>query len=163
MTPTIASFYRYALLATASYVRMGNQPIVLQRDGATFAQQAANQSLGRPPLTIARYLFDPTPEFPNSNSWAISYYHADDKPGVDEKSGFAATLFKNSEENVLAIRGAEAGLTDGDIYRDLIGASIGGEQVSHIRGVFSTTRPLDRTVVEPGYLRIGLAPRRRPQ
>ncbi len=117
-------YFKYAALSTAAYVRMGDKPL----DGATFADEASSidQAMGRLPLSIAQYLFDPQSELPNANKWTIAYYHADDKPGVDEKSGFAATLFQNSEENVLAIRGAEAGLTGGDIYRDLIGASLGG-------------------------------------
>ena len=155
---TIADYFKYSLLATATYVRMGRNPL----DGATFSARAsdANQAGGRLPPTIATELFNPAD--PDAMRWTIADYHADDKPGVDENSGFGATLFQNSEENVLAIRGAEAGLTSGDIYRDLIGASIAGEQVNQINAGISTTRPLDCTVVEPGNLPIRLAPRRRP-
>ncbi len=155
----ILDYFKYAALSTAAYVRMGDKSL----DGATFADEASSidQSMGRLPLSIAQYLFDPQSEVPNANKWTIADYHADDKPGVEENSGFAATLYRNSEENVLAIRGAEAGLSGGDIYRDLIGASI-GEQVSQMQDVFSTTRPPDCTVVEPGNVRIRLAPRRRP-
>ena len=159
---TILDFYRYAQLATAAYVRAGNLISGSVTYGRDFASLALTQSDGRLTLSTGQYLFAPTLEFPNANAWTIAYYHADDNPGVDENSGFGATLFQNSEENVLAIRGAEAGLTSGDIYRDLIGASIAGEQVNQINAGISTTRPPDCTVVEPGNLPIRLAPRRRP-
>jgi len=55
--PTISDFYKYASLATASYVRMGGLPL----DGATFAQQAADPELGggRLPLALGTALFNP--------------------------------------------------------------------------------------------------------
>jgi hypothetical protein len=55
-TPTIADFYKYAALAAASYVRMGTQPESLRTSGAIFAEEAASQSDGRLPLSLARYL-----------------------------------------------------------------------------------------------------------
>ena len=152
---TIADYYGYAQLATSSYLRTGGS-----QDPEDFVREASTADANRLPLSIATELFNPAD--PDAMRWTIAYYHADDNPGVDENSGFGATLFQNSEENVLAIRGAEAGLTSGDIYRDLIGASI-GEQASQMQDVFSTTRPPDCIVVEPGNLRIGLAPSRRPQ
>ena len=166
---TIVDYYKYASLATAAYVRLGANPW----DGATFATQAANpnQSGGRLPLSIAQYLFDPSQDFPNSNPWAIAHYFGGDVPGFTDKTGFAATLFGNGKEKVLAIRGVEASLFgEGDIFHDLLGASVGGigimgtavtqlvdlvnlierlytpidEHSMQITAELSTTRPVDK-------------------
>ena len=56
---TIANYYKYAALATASYVRMGNEPLTGQR----FAEVAQEQD--RLPQSIATELFNPAdPEAP---------------------------------------------------------------------------------------------------
>ncbi|MEO8165907.1 MAG: hypothetical protein ABI619_10990, partial [Betaproteobacteria bacterium] len=121
---TIADYYKYALLATASYVRMGSNPL----DGAAFSARASdpNQAGGRLPLSIATELFNPSD--PDAMPWTVADYYGGDRPGIDDKSGFAATLFKNGVENVLAIRGVEGTLLGegGDVYHDLLGASVGG-------------------------------------
>lgn len=101
---SIADLYGYSLLATAAYVRMGDQPESLQRDGATFAAQAAIQSRGRLPFSIAQYLFDP-PQGSGVTPWTIAHYQGGDVPGSADASGFAAMLFRKGRENVLLIRG----------------------------------------------------------
>jgi hypothetical protein len=58
-TPTIFQIYELSQLATAAYVRMGQQPQALRGDGATFALEASTQSDGRLPLSLGRRLFDP--------------------------------------------------------------------------------------------------------
>ena len=95
----ISDYYKYALLSTAAYVRMGSNLL----DGTTFAAQAANpnQSGGRLPLSIARVLFDPQLARPGYLEWTIAHYHAGD-------TGLGATLFQKGKENVLAIRGEGA-------------------------------------------------------
>ena len=64
----------------------------------------------------------------------------------DTDSGFCATLFERDGENVLAIRGVEAGLpgTEGsDVYHDLLGASVGGIGMLGAAGFSATRRALD--------------------
>jgi len=51
---TTSDYYKYAALATASYVRMGNEPLT----GARFSEVANDQ--GRMPLTLGQYLFTST-------------------------------------------------------------------------------------------------------
>ena len=48
---TMLDYYKYAQLATAAYVRMGDRPM------SEFATRAFAQD--RLPLSIAQYLFDP--------------------------------------------------------------------------------------------------------
>ena len=109
-TPTISDYYKYAVLATAAYVRMGDQPAELQTDGATFASQAAQQSNGRLPQVLSEKLFVQSPT--NPDVWTIkNYYGGDAAAYAADKSGFAATLFKQGDEKVLAIRGTEPGVT----------------------------------------------------
>lgn len=106
-TPTISDLYKYAQLATASYVRMGDQPPDLRTDGATFAAAAARQSDGRLPLALGRRLFDPAFAIPGEPQWKLLHYYGGDVPGVPDNTGFAATLFERSGEKVLALRGTE--------------------------------------------------------
>jgi hypothetical protein len=117
--PTISDYYKYALLATASYVRMGGRPLA----GASFADRAADpaQSGGRLPLVLGQYWFDPENRFGNP-VWNILHYHGGDVPGVVDETGFAATLFERQGEKVLAIRGAESG---SDFVKDSIEAGLG--------------------------------------
>jgi hypothetical protein len=102
---TIVEYFEYAVLAAAAYVRMGGNPL----DGATFAAQAAspNQSGGRLPLSLGTTLFNPAD--PGALRWNILDYYGEDKPGVIESTGFAATLFRRGNEKVLALRGTEPG------------------------------------------------------
>lgn len=98
---TILDYYKYAALATAAYVRLGTNPW----DGATFAAQASNpnQSGGRLPLSIAQYLFDP-PEGSGVTPWQVAHYHARDLPGYHDTTGFAATLFERTTDEVRRMR-----------------------------------------------------------
>jgi VCBS repeat-containing protein len=125
----VLEYYKYALLATSAYVRMGTKPL----EGAIFADEASSvdQSDGRLPSSIANYLFAPTDIFPNISPWTISHYHAGDTGLTPDDTGLGATLFRNSDENVLAIRGVELpvdllSLDEADPLQDLFGASIGG-------------------------------------
>ncbi len=123
MMATITDYYKYAALATAAYVRMGDQPEELQTDGATFAIQANEQSDGRLPLSIAQYLFDPPPGS-TVTRWTIAHYfgsdNVSDSNASESKSGFAATLFQKDGENGLAVRGMEPIVNFTGITRDLI-------------------------------------------
>ena len=112
---TIPDSYKYAVLATSAYVRMGALPLTGQR----FAEEAANpeQARGRLPLVLGEKLFVPTET--NPNVWNILRYYGGDIPAAvdpiaaQDVSGFAATLFQFGEngEKVLAFRGTEP-LTD---------------------------------------------------
>ena len=119
---TILDYYKYAALATAAYVRMGEGPY----SGARLATLAPAQSSGRLPTSIAQYLFAPTVQFPNPNPWTVARYFGRDVPDYNDDTGFAATLFKKDGENVLAIRGVEPTVSAVDAARDLLGASVGG-------------------------------------
>ncbi|MEO8164976.1 MAG: hypothetical protein ABI619_06220, partial [Betaproteobacteria bacterium] len=109
----------------AAYVRAGNLITGIPTYARDFASLAATQTGGRLPLSIATELFNPAD--PNAMPWTVAEYYGGDRPGVVDKSGFAATLFKNGVENVLAIRGVEASpfTEGGDVYHDLLGASFG--------------------------------------
>lgn len=125
---TILDYYKYAALATAAYVRMGENPL----DGATFAAQASNpnQSGGRLPLSLGRFLFDSRFAIAGYPQWRIGYYYGSDNLAdpiaAADRSGFAATLFERTTEQgtekVLAIRGTEPG-ADGLV--DLLSADLG--------------------------------------
>jgi hypothetical protein len=127
---TILDFYKYATLAAAAYVRMGDLPLTGQR----FAEEAANpeRAGGRLPLVLGQFLFAPTLQHPNPDPWKILHYHGGDVPAaVDsiaaaDKTGFAATLFERGGEKVLAVRGVEPTVSLVDALRDLLGASVGG-------------------------------------
>src|SRR5581483_917152 len=108
----ISNYYKYAALAAASYVRVGE---LNPNDSAyqnRFAEQASEQDVL--PDSIARYLFDPANIHGNQPIWSIILYYGSDKPAsIDpiaaaDRSGFAATLFQRGSEKVLAIRGTEA-------------------------------------------------------
>lgn len=101
-TPTISDIYKYAALATASYVRMGNLPEPLQTSGARLAEGAATQSGGRLPTSLGEKLF--VQSATNPDVWYIRYYYGGDIPVAQDPSGFAATLFQQGNEKVLAIR-----------------------------------------------------------
>src|SRR5688572_26589772 len=99
---TIADFYKYATLATASYVRMGASPLT----GADFAREANAQTGGRIPLALGTALFNPT----EANSrWNIRSYYGGDIPGNRDTTGFGATLLQQGPngEKILALRGTE--------------------------------------------------------
>ncbi len=117
----IKDYYKYAALATASYVRVGADVTSIGTvNGATFSQRAQGQD--RLPTEQARYLFDPTNTY-GAPVWnVISYYGSDAPQFAQDKSGFAATLFERDGEKVLAIRGTETFSDDGV---DLGGAGIG--------------------------------------
>lgn len=125
MSLTMVDYYKYAALATASYVRMGGQPL----DGATFARIAANPELssgGRIPLVLGEKLFVRTDA--NPDVWNILHYYGGDLPASQDpvaaadRSGFGATLFERNGEKVLALRGTEP-FEDGGV--DLLSAGIG--------------------------------------
>ena len=101
----IGDLYKYALLATASYVRTGGST-----DTGDFIDAASAADENRLPLSIAQYLFDP-PAGSSVTPWTIAYYHGSDNTtdpfSSESKSGFAATLFQKDGENVLAVRGVE--------------------------------------------------------
>lgn len=122
MSPTVSDYFRYAVLATASYVRMGGQLL----DGATFAQIAADpeRADGRLPLVLGTALFNPSDA--NAPRWKILHYHGSDAPGVVDTTGLGATLFERGGEKVLAVRGVEPTVSVMDAVRDLLGASVGG-------------------------------------
>ena len=124
--PTILDYYKYAALATAAYVRLGEGPY----SGTRLVTLAATQSDGRFPESIGEKLFIQSPT--NPSVWTIGSYHGRDVPGYNDNTGFAATLFKKDGENVLAIRGLEPTfltLDSDEFYdanRDVAGASVGG-------------------------------------
>jgi hypothetical protein len=104
---TTSDYYKYAALATASYVRMGSKGL----DGLTFINEAASQQQQRLPTEQAQYFFDPANKY-GATVWSIAaYYGADALQYAQDKSGFAATLFERTEngqtEKVLALRGTE--------------------------------------------------------
>ena len=122
---SILEYYKYAQLATAAYVRLGN----LSWDGETFAREARSNVQQRLPESLAGYLFDPTSNtYGNHDVWNILYYYGGDNTSnpiaAADKSGFAATLFRQGSngEKVLAIRGTEPS-EDGAV--DLVGADLG--------------------------------------
>jgi pimeloyl-ACP methyl ester carboxylesterase len=107
---TILDYYKYALLSTAAYVRLGSNSL----DGTTFAVQAANpnQAGGRLPLSIARYLFDSGyANYGSRTVWIIANYYGSDNTAdpiaSEDTTGFGATLFAQGTEKVLAFRGTE--------------------------------------------------------
>ena len=118
---SILDYYKYAALATASYVRLGGR----SWDGKTFSQEASSDDQARLPLSLAQYLFDPQPDRPNALPWLIQSYYAGDLPGSTDRTGFAATLFQQGPngEKVLAMRGTEP-LEDGRV--DLVQADLAG-------------------------------------
>jgi len=116
----ILDAFRYASLATAAYVRLGGSPW----EGATFVTLASSEEQDRLPLSIATELFNPAD--PNASRWTIAHYYSGDVPGTNDDTGFAATLFKREDENVLAIRGVDLAAGFREWFKDLVGASAGG-------------------------------------
>ncbi len=112
----VPDYYKYAQLATAAYVRMATEPLT----GKKFAEVAREQL--RFPTSIATELFNPAD--PTASRWTIAHYYGSDNtadPNASQtKSGFAATLFRKSGENVLAVRGMEPIVNFTGITRDLI-------------------------------------------
>ncbi|MCW5575160.1 MAG: putative Ig domain-containing protein [Burkholderiales bacterium] len=148
--PTIADYYKYSVLATAAYVRAGS----LSPDSGTYVSDfldlAETQSNGRLPPILGNRLFNPVDAVPGVEQWVIENYYGGDIPAyADDKSGFAATLFKQGGERVLAIRGTEP--TE-DLAVDLLGADIGGIGLlgSAITQVVSMTNLLLRLRAERG-------------
>ncbi len=117
---TTLEYYRYASLATAAYVRVGTEPLT----GARFAELAEAQK--RFPALLAQYLFAPSEQYPNPSPWRIRYYYGGDRSGIQDKTGFAATLFERDGKKVLAIRGVEITESATEIKRDLLASSLGG-------------------------------------
>ena len=123
--PTVLDFYKYSVLATAAYVRMGSKPL----DGATFAAQAASSpAQERLPIALGTALFNP-PDNTTPRWNILRYYGVDntaDAIAAADKSGLGATLFARGSgattEKVLAIRGTEP-TADGTV--DLISADLG--------------------------------------
>ncbi|HXF65553.1 MAG TPA: hypothetical protein VNK67_02485 [Burkholderiales bacterium] len=113
-------YYKYAALATASYVRVGNRVTTADPavSGRVFADAARDQ--GRLPLVLGEKLF--VQSAANPDVWAIKHYYGGDVPGVVDNTGFAATLFERGGEKVLAIRGTEPG---SDRAVDLFQADLG--------------------------------------
>ncbi|MEO8629480.1 MAG: hypothetical protein ABI612_15470, partial [Betaproteobacteria bacterium] len=114
---TIANYYKYAALSTASYIRIGmklansdqlasGKPLI---EGAVFAAEADNQD--RIPLSLAQYLFNPANKY-HVPIWEVRSYTGGDIPGSTDKTGFAATLFEQNGEKVLAVRGTEPNFDD---------------------------------------------------
>jgi Ca2+-binding RTX toxin-like protein len=104
---TILQYYKYSTLAAASYVQAGSLTLGHANYGLDFAVLANSQSGGRLPTSLARRLFDPSAAVPGVDQWQIIDYYGGDIAGVTEPSGFAATLFQQGDEKVLAIRGTE--------------------------------------------------------
>ena len=106
---TILDYYKYSTLATAAYVRMGGKDL----SGSNFAAQAGliEQGGGRLPATLGTSMFNPAD--PTAARWEVLDYFGNDVPAsqdpiaAQEESGFAATLFRQGSEKVLAIRGTE--------------------------------------------------------
>lgn len=117
---SILEYYKYAQLATATYVRVGNSPL----DGATFAVLAASNEQERLPLSLAQNLFDPANAF-GATVWSVLHYYGGDNTNDSiasaDKSGFAATSFEKEGEKVLTMRGTEP---NSDARVDLFGADI---------------------------------------
>jgi hypothetical protein len=118
---SIIDYYKCAQFATAAYVRAGNLILGSSTYAADFAELARSQSDGRLPSSIAQYLLGINEAFPNPNPWNVRYYYGGDAPGINDKSGLAATLFRQGDagETVLAIRGVEGELFgNGDLFHD---------------------------------------------
>ena len=104
---TILDYYKYALLATAAYVRTGGST-----DPANFVRAASTAQANRLPLELGQYLFDPQNRYRNP-VWNVLHYYGGDVPAsqdpiaAQDKTGFAATLFERGGEKVLALRGTE--------------------------------------------------------
>lgn len=116
--PSILDYYKYAKLATAAYVQLEEEP-GLGVDRIAF--QANRQE--RLPLKLAEQMFLNPQD--NPEAWTIpagGYF------GNDLTSGFAATLFVQGTEKVLAIRGTEPTAQGGvDLFQaDLAGIGVFG-------------------------------------
>ena len=100
---TIASYYKYALLSTAAYVRTGGSIAF-----ADFIREASDAEENRLPLSISRALFDPNFALEGLMQWHILHYYgsdnANDPIASEDNSGFGATLFSRGNQKVLALR-----------------------------------------------------------
>jgi len=123
-TPNVSDYFKYAVHATAAYVRAGALTLGSATYASDFVELARTQSDGRLPTSIATELFNPAD--PDALRWQVVHYYGGDVPGVHDDTGFAATLFQKGGENVLAIRGVEPTVTVTDAVRDLLGASVAG-------------------------------------
>ncbi|MFM9971977.1 MAG: hypothetical protein ACKVQK_26655, partial [Burkholderiales bacterium] len=124
----IEEYFKYATLATASYVRLGTdvtQSIDPVIGGARFARLAREQD--RIPSELGNFYFDSANSY-GAPVWKISSYYGGDLPAnqdqqaASDKSGFGATLFERAGEKVLAMRGTESGE---DQRVDLLSADLG--------------------------------------
>ena len=140
--PTILDHYKYAVLATAAYVRTGGST-----DSAAFVEFASTAQANRLPRVLGEKLFIRTAE--NSEAWNILQYYGNDVPGVQDNTGFAATLFERAGEKVLAIRGSEP-FSDQGV--DLGSAGIGqiGVLGLALTQVVSMVNLIQRMRAEPG-------------
>lgn len=108
--PTIAEYYEFAKLTTASYIIFDDKSL----NGESIAQESNLDN--RLPTSLADKMFVQNPETNPGSVWTIpegGYYGNDD-------TGFAATLFEKDGQKVLAIRGTEGGGGALDIYQDLL-------------------------------------------
>ena len=126
---SILDYYKYAQLATAAYVRAGALAPGSDTYYKDFARLSNDQSDGRLPSSLGTDLFNPAN--PAAQRWTIAHYHAGDTGLTPDDTGLGATLFRNGDENVLAIRGVELpvdlfSFDEADPLQDLFGASIGG-------------------------------------
>ena len=132
--PTVYDYYKYSVLSTAAYVRMGSKPL----DGNSFATAPATKEQARIPESLGTALFNP----PNNatEKWNILRYFRNDRPSfmdpiaAQDKSGLGAILFQQGAagEKVLAITGTESA-TGGEIVSDVLSAdlkSIGSDTIS---------------------------------
>jgi hypothetical protein len=117
MPLTIAEIYKFSSLATASYVRLGGY----SPDAWQLMLPIEARLQERLPFELGQFLFDLNASNENPNPWKILDYYGGDIPGVNDRSGFAATLFEQNGEKVLAIRGTEP---SEDLGVDLLSADM---------------------------------------
>ena len=116
---SLIDYYKLASLATAAYVRLGEDVAPGTAGavgGATLVNRANAQ--GRLPSSLAESMFLQT----NSNAWNLVSYYGGDISDVSDRSGFGAALFQRGSEKVLAVRGTEP---DRDDNVDLVSADLG--------------------------------------
>jgi len=119
---TIFDYYKYSYLAAAAYVDLGNAPLNKTQISVGDFVLASNTQ-GRLPSPLTNYLFNPDfADYGPRQPWAIDYYQPNDAVG------FAATLFQQGNEKVLALRGTEPRTQQGiDLWQaDLAGIGLLG-------------------------------------
>lgn len=83
---TILDLYKYAALATASYVRMGGTPLT----GEDLAREANAQQGGRIPQVLGTALFNPADA--SAPRWTILRYYGGDIPAIHVLNGVRSTF-----------------------------------------------------------------------